>query len=64
MVVLTKRHNGEELLVKVQDQFMYTGENTMGDMMAVTCPTGGPKNILRYPGTLAGDDVPVLVGRS
>jgi hypothetical protein len=32
LVVLTKRHNGEELLVKVQDQFMYTGENTMGDM--------------------------------
>ena len=31
-VVMNKRLNGEELMVKVQDQFMYTGENTMGDM--------------------------------
>ena len=45
---MNKRLNGEELMVKVQDQFMYTGKNPMGDMrepyrMVVTCLTGGPK---------------------
>ena len=65
-VVMNKRLNGEELMVKVQDQFMYTGKNPMGDMrepyrMVVTCLAGGPNNILRYAGTLAGDDVPVPV---
>ena len=54
-----------ELHVEVWDKFMYVEENTMGDvwenyMVAETCPTGGPKNILRYAGTIAGDDVPVL----
>ena len=29
-------------------------------MMSGTCPTGGPKNILRYAGTIAEDDVQVL----
>ena len=69
-------YSGEEkgeLLVKVQDNFVYREEDTMGDvretyMMAVTCPTGGHHNILRYAGMIEeradkapavhGDDVP------
>ena len=56
-VMMDKRLNRGELLVEVQEKFMYTEENTMDDvrepyMMAVTCTTGGHQNILRYAGTI------------
>ena len=55
---------GKIIGVPIKNPVMYMGENTMGDMrepymMAVMCPTVGPKNILRYAGTFAGDDVQV-----
>ena len=53
------------MLVKAWDAFMNMEEDAMDDvteryMMSGTCPTGGPKNILRYAWTIAEDDVRVL----
>ena len=48
LVVMNKRLNRGELLVEVQDKFMYAEENTMVDvrepyMVVVSCRTGGHK---------------------
>ena len=52
LLVMNKRRDRGELLAEVQKEFMYTEEETMGDVsihhMTTDSPTGGLYNILRF----------------